>query len=264
MNSHKALRTKFGVLLFLAIASYACSQLLLLFNAEPWADAAVSAPLGYDEFGRNLMGTVIAGSIHSVIFGALAACLATLVALLVAVGITISRHAWLAPILDGFTYVVEAIPVILWVVAFAILSPSAARTGGLLAFILATLPFLARLLVGELRRIYATEFVAVARSQEMPTWHLLRFHILPNATVVLAPAMAQVFGLAVAVDGAIAIAGSVNRTDLNLGVLLIRGKENFLSHPHLMFAALACVAAIYLVQAWFVRHAGQRSPDWVQ
>ncbi|WP_287389584.1 ABC transporter permease subunit [Ralstonia sp.] len=243
---------------FCTIAAYAALAGALGSTNAPWSGPAFAAPLGYDEFGRNLAATLLLSAANSVLYGLAAVFVAGLISLLMAAGLTTVRRSVLAVLIDGLTHVVEAIPVLLWVVALAVLAPTAGRTAGLLAFVLATAPFLTKLTAGELSRIQRTEFIAVARSLEMPLWQRLRHHILPNATLVLAPALAQIFGLAVAIDGAIAIAGSANRSELSLGVLLIRGKENFIAHPHLLLTVLFLVGVIYALVAFCVRRFSAR------
>jgi peptide/nickel transport system permease protein len=243
------------------LAIYVASIATVGLPTKPWAGPSMFAPIGHDEFGRNIAATLITSSMHSILYAAVAVLLAGAISIFVALGVSSYRKPFFASLLDGLTYVIEGIPVLLWVVALAVLAPTAGRTAGLIIFVLATLPFLTKLAAGELCRIHDSEFMAVARSLELPVWRQLKDHILPNAMSVLAPALAQTFGLAIAVDGAIAIAGSVNRSELSLGVMLIRGKENFIAYPHLLLWTLATVVIIYGLVAFAIRHFAARSGE---
>jgi hypothetical protein len=60
------------------------------------------------------------------------------------------------------------------------------------------------------------------------------------------------------VDGAVGIIGMGSRTELDLGVFLLRGQENFVLRPHLMMATLAVYVAIYAGLSYFARRMATR------
>jgi ABC-type dipeptide/oligopeptide/nickel transport system permease subunit len=85
---------------------------------------------------------------------------------------------------------------------------------------------------------------------------LIRYHILPNAISFFAPPFFYVFGAAIAVYGAVGIFGFVNRKELDLGVFLLRGKEQAALDPTLLISAVAA----YLLMFIFLRLAMNSQP----
>ena len=82
---------------------------------------------------------------------------------------------------------------------------------------------------------------------------VLARYILPNAASVLVPFTGQILGAAIAVDGAIGVIGLGNRSDLDLGVFLLRGKETFGLHPQVLVLALGLYGLLYLYLLAVVR-----------
>ena len=102
--------------------------------------------------------------------------------------------------------------------------------------------------------VFAPQKEALLRST--PTDSKLARYIMPNATFVLGPLAVQVLGAAIAVDGAIGVLGLGNRLEHDLGVMLLRGKENFIVHPQLLGLALGMFVLLfsYLVMVgWRLR-----------
>jgi ABC-type dipeptide/oligopeptide/nickel transport system permease subunit len=211
-------------------------------------------PLGSDEFGRDILSVSVASGINSLIFGMLCASASLAIALVISFVLTFMAPRAVAAVVDGAVRVVDGVPVVLWVLMLALLAPSAARTSAALTLLIAVLPYLVRLSYGQFELLKNAPYVDAARMQELPSWRLTVIHLLPNSWSILGPAFAQVCGLAVAVDGAIALVGSANRTELNLGVLLLRGKEQF-GHPLLLVTALATMLVVYFA----IASAGSRS-----
>lgn len=223
--------------------------------AAPWLPPALMHPLGTDEFGRNILSASLAAGGVSLAKGFCIALATLIVALVLAEGITLSRHRLPAIAIRGAASVVESIPSVLWVMIVLIVlrEPRLLVVGA--AFAIVTLPTAAHVIAGELLRLRAAPFVEAAYQLGAGESRVLIAYVLPNARAVLAPYALQVLGAAIAVDGAIGVIGLGNRSDLDLGIFLLRGKENFIVHPQLLLAALAVYAAIYAYLLYSSRHA---------
>jgi len=229
--------------------------------ALAWASPALHAPLGFDEFGRNLLLTLLAAAAMSI--GKAVAITSIILSLALAAGQFLSRstHKGISAGMQLLVDAVEAVPPVLWVLAIfaALREPRLALVG--IAFGLVTLPAAIALAASEIARLRHEPFVEFAYGLGSTEWQVTWRHLIPNAMAVLSPFAFQVLGIALAVDGAVGIIGMGSRTDLDLGVFLLRGQENFVLQPHLMALTLGIYLAIFSALSWLartfaVRHAG--------
>lgn len=228
-----------------AVLLYIVARQYVAPIGEPWTAASLAHPLGLDEFGRDLVATAYISGVHSLLYGLLCALAAMLLAIAAAFVVAFSRLQFLPLLVEVVGRVVDSVPVVIWVLMFTILTPAAPVAVSLVVFLLAVLPFLIRVLAGEFRRLGDLPFIEAARMQRLSPTTIAFSHLLPNSSAMLGPVMAQVCGLAVAIDGAIAVVGSANRSELSIGILLLRGKENALTHPHLTGTAVVLVLSVY-------------------
>jgi peptide/nickel transport system permease protein len=229
----------------LILAAAIGGALAAIDPGSSWAPASLSAPLGFDEFGRNLLLTLAAAGLLSLTKAAVITSI--ILGLALAAGQVLSRSAR-AGVGRGLQLLVdsvEAVPPVLWVLAIfaALREPRLALVG--IAFGLVTLPTAIALTAGEIRRLRHEPFVEFAYGLGLSEWQVTWRHLLPNAMAVLSPFAFQVIGVALAVDGAVGIIGMGSRTELDLGAFLLRGQENFVLQPQLMIATLAFYVAIY-------------------
>jgi len=158
-------------------------------------------------------------------------------------------------IFDGATALadtIDSVPQVLWILAVVVAVDEPRRLIAPLVFVLLSTPGAVRLFIGECRRQASLPYVLAARAIGVGSNRLLLRHIVPNGLATLVPFFLQIFGGALAIDGAIGILGVGNRTDLNLGTLLLRGKEQVLISPWLLslcvLAYLAVFSTLFLVE----------------
>ena len=249
-------RARLAVLI-LAGAAVALAYLAAVQHAHPsgtpWVPASLLHPLGLDEFGRDLLATAYLAGVNSLVFGFGCATAATAAAVVIGYPIAFMRWRWLSLSIDAVCRVVESLPVVIWVLLLTILAPAAPRAITTIVFLLAVLPYLVRVVAGEFARLASAPFIEAARMQELPRGGIVVRHLLPNATSVLGPALAQVSGLAIAIDGAIAIVGSAQRTQLALGIFILRAKDNALTHPGLALVAVSTLLLVFVL-VWLTGH----------
>lgn len=227
--------------------------LFLVFSGESrlqWANTSLMHPLGTDEFGRDVLSTVLAATGLSLLKGLLITAVTLAAAVIVAELVTLPRTSKLAIVVRATASIVESVPVVLWVfiALIAVHGPRLVVVG--IAFTLVILPIAAHVLAGEFLRLRDALYVEAAYLAGAGELRVLARYILPNAVAVLLPFALQVLGAAIAVDGAIGVIGLGNRSDLDLGIFLLRGKENFFLHPQILLAALTMYGLIYGYVIW--------------
>ncbi len=141
--------------------------------------------------------------------------------------------------------VVEAIPVYAWVLIIFVAAGDGMTSGITVLFLIAVTPFASNIMRGELIRLLDQPFVQVARMAGVARPLIILRHVLPNARSTIIPLCTQLIGLGIAIPGAIGILGFTNRTALDIGVILFRGKENAAAHPMLLISAVGALMLIY-------------------
>ena len=128
-----------------------------------------------------------------------------------------------------------------------------------ITFSVGTMPLVSRAIAGEMQRLKGMPFVEAARLCGASKIDSAIRHIIPNAAPVLVPLLVQLSGAGAAADGVFGLIGFGNRTALNIGTLLLRGKENSLLHPHLLVVAVFAVGLLfcYLWQLGFYAFCGK-------
>lgn len=214
---------------------------------EPWLGYSWQHPLGTDEFGRDLMAVLI-GAIGLSLGKAV---IITLIALTFSTLIAYVAIYFQNKVVEGFfrgvVIVVESCPILLWVfvviIAFSRLPAVIAVT---VAFIIAATPLISNVIAGELERLWKADYVRAARILGIGEWRIMMSYIFPNAVSVLIPVALNVLGAALTVSGAIGILGMGNRSELDLGILLLRGKENILQNPIILIVTVMTFIGIYI------------------
>jgi peptide/nickel transport system permease protein len=227
--------------------------LYLLFSADQtaaWLTPSLAHPLGTDEFGRDILATLLGSAGLSMVKGAVVTIPCMITAIVFAELITLRSLPAIAHLVRWSPGVVESVPVVLWVVIVLIVMQEPRLLVTASAFALAVLPSAVHILSGEFLRLRQELYVEAAYLLGVGEPRVLMRYLLPNATAVLLPFSLQVLGAAIAVDGAIGVIGLGSRADLDLGVFLLRGKESFLLHPQLLLAALATYAGLYAYLIW--------------
>ena len=234
---------------------------IVVAQGGSWLPPQILHPLGTDEFGRDILATALAAAALSLGKGTAIAAATMALGLFFASLATArgSRHAEF--LVSAAAAVVESIPIVLWVMIVLVVlrEPRLLVVGT--AFCLVVLPSATRVIAGELYRLRAQPYVEAAYQLGAGEARVLFRYMLPNAGPVLLPYGLQVLGGAIAVDGAIGVIGLGNRSDLDLGIFLLRGKENFVQHPQLLLLALAMYGLLFGYLLFAGRAHGSRPDD---
>lgn len=214
-------------------------------SGSPWQPSMWRHPLGTDEFGRDILFSSLCAAGFSLGKGIVISFLTLGLALFLAEGITYSKWRGSGVLIRGAATIVESLPSVLWVMIVLIVlrEPRLVVVGA--AFALVSLPTASHVIAGELNRLRLMPFVEAARQLGAGEIRLILAYLLPNAKAVLIPYSMQILGTAIAIEGAIGVIGLGNRSDLDMGTFLLRGKENFILHPQILLCSVILYAAIY-------------------
>jgi peptide/nickel transport system permease protein len=204
----------------------------------------------FDEFGRNIYLTVTAAIVISV--------LKAFTTALIVLGITYSIVAvtefkgkgYLRLFSDVGIASIESVPAFIWVLAGISAFPSGGATVVVGIFALVSLPLAFNTVGFAVRNTMAQTYYRAAIALGGSEWHLLKVHILPNSFPYCVPLFIYLLGSAIAIYGAIGIFGFVNRQELDLGVFLLRAKEQAPLEAWLLVITLLSYLGIYVMLRW--------------
>jgi len=235
------------VLIGLPLLALAAFLWFGLEPVEPWLGYSWQHPLGTDEFGRDFLAVLIGAMGLSLSKAVIITLIAIIISTVIAYLTVYFQNKVVEGFFRGIVIVVESCPILLWVfvviIAFSRLPAVIAVT---VAFIIAATPFVSNVIAGELERLWKADYVRAARILGIGEWRILMSYILPNAVSVLIPVALNVLGAALTVSGAIGILGMGNRSELDLGILLLRGKENVLQNPTMLILTVMTFIGIYI------------------
>jgi peptide/nickel transport system permease protein len=146
--------------------------------------------------------------------------------------------------------IIDSIPAVLWVLGIVVAVGEPRRVVLCVGFVMVALPSYLRLIAGEIRNQAALPYVLAATAIGATASRRFLFHMLPNAVATLRPQAIATFASALAIDGAIGLLGLTNRTDLNLGIMLLRGKEQVFLDSTLLSSVVLTFFLIFGTIFW--------------
>ena len=213
--------------------------------------------LGADENGRDLMVRLLYGGRTSLLIGAAALALTTLLALPLALAAGYFRgrtDSFISRLLD----VLWSFPALLigFLLASAInlrgthIGPLAIEPGTKLIPVvvigLVYVPYLARPLRGEVLALSERPFVEAARAVGLGPLSVMRSERLPHLSTTMLVLAPLLFANAVVLESALSFLGAgVPAPEPSFGVLIEDGIANSVLSPHLLLAP--CVALVLIV-----------------
>lgn len=209
--------------------------------------------VGNDEFGRNIGFTTLQALAISGIKGGVIGAIVMGVAIAFAYLVFRFRLEAVERTLGFIADLFDTAPSLIWILVVVVVIPQPRQLVPLIAFGLIAIPSITRAVTSEVLRVSQLDYVTAARCIGVSEPRILFVHIFPNAGNVLIPLTLQIVGSAVAIDGAIGLLGVGNRSDLNLGTFLIRGKEQFLFAPQLFLISLAAYLVLFATLFHFIK-----------
>jgi len=200
------------------------AQVRALPSAEHW--------LGTDELGRDILSRLIYGARVSLFVGVTVQTMATFVGIVL--GLVAGYYAGMTDIfIMRAVDIMYAFPNFLFAVFMvSLLEPSVGSV--ILTLSLASWPFVARLVRGQVLSLKNREYVMAAKVIGAPDRAIMRRHILPNA---FSPIIVQ-FTLGIAgvimAEAALSFLGiGIRPPNPTWGGMISKGREFFRTSPHL-------------------------------
>lgn len=216
--------------------------------------------LGTDEFGRDVVVSAIRATVNTATTASgLSIAVIALSALIVfaAAAVAGAKGGRAASFVLS---VLESCPLIVWIFVIVSALIEFPRFYAItLGFVIAVVPVFVAILYGEYARLSSADFVQAARCSGVSERRIFFLYILPNASAVLFPLSITVFGMAIALDGAIGLVGMGNRSELDLGIMLIRAREQLLTNPAVALGVSGALLLLYWVLHLLRRVAERRT-----
>lgn len=210
----------------------------------------VDLMLSPDEYGRPLLTTAFLSVVFSASRGILTAGFVIALGLLITAIIESSDNRFSATIIRVFVDALESVPSFIWVLA----AISAIGKGGFAVvtavFAVATLPLVLGFLGDVIKTIMGQQYVFAALSMGQGRWRVFCRHVLPNTLLECWPLFFYLSGSAIAIYGAVGIFGFVNRSEMDLGVMLLRGKEMAAVDLTILVVSIICYLVLFIVMKW--------------
>ena len=200
-----------------------------------------------DEFGRNAVAAAGLSACNSLMKAGIVVGILILVSTLLVFTTEIKLRGRISVPIDAVFDSLDSVPAFLWALAAISVMPDG---GNLLVgaiFIVASLPIAFNAVRGSFHEVLAQPYCEAARALGTSDYRILRLHILPNSIPLLLPMFLHLLGAALAVYGAVGIFGMVSRRDLDLGVLIMRGKEQAAFDASTLILGLFMYVVIFCV-----------------
>ena len=166
---------------------------------------SLTHPFGTDDLGRDMLSRILMGARPALLISV------SVVAAAAAIGVPLGaiagyRGGWFDSVLMRVTEIFQSFPpLLLAMVVVALLGPDLKNAA--LALVVSWWPWYARLVRAEAKSLRERPFVAAAEAIGVPTWTILRRHIMKNSlTPVLVQATVDV-GTVVLAAGSLAFIG---------------------------------------------------------
>jgi peptide/nickel transport system permease protein len=218
-----------ALLVLTAVASFVWTPTdpLAMSIAARLEGPSAAHPFGTDQFGRDILSRVIAGTHTSIAVGVIAVGIGAVVGLLIGI---LSGYVggWLDEALMRLIDAIQGFPAILSALLFtAVFTPGIAIS--MVAIGIAFVPVFARLTRASFLELRARDFVLAARALGASDRRVVACHVLPNTLPPLIIQATTSFPVAVLAEAALAYLGLGTQPPYPSWGLMLKDAQNFLS-----------------------------------
>lgn len=209
------------------------------------AEPLSAAPLGTDEFGRDILIRLIYGARTSMAIALSTVAFAVALGALIGVAAGFMR-GWVDRILMVFNDALLAFPGLL--LALGIMAVfGASRSGIVIALGIAYAPVVTRVVRGAVLSIREREFVEASRVMGNAEWVTMLRHVLPNCVAPVLVIATMMIGWVVLAESALSFLGlGVPPPAASWGNMLSTGRPYLAQAPHLIVLPGLCIAVTLL------------------
>ena len=218
-----------ALLVLIAAASFVWtpSDPLAMSIAARLEGPSAAHPFGTDQFGRDILSRVIAGTHTSIAVGVIAVGIGAVVGILIGI-LSGYGGGWLDEALMRLIDAIQGFPAILSALLFtAVFTPGIAIS--MVAIGIAFVPVFARLTRGSFLELRARDFVLAARALGASDRRVVACHVLPNTLPPLIIQATTSFPVAVLAEAALAYLGLGTQPPYPSWGLMLKDAQNFLS-----------------------------------
>ena len=238
----------------------------LLAPGAVWEDAAGemhTAWLGTDQFGRDMLSRIMAGSGISLSVGAGAVLISLILGLLLG-GVAGYFGGWADRLISWFLQVMWSVPTLLMVLAITL----AFGKGFWQVFLAIGLTMwveVARIVRGQFLTLREETYVRAAEALGLSSWRVMWRHMLPNALGPLVVVCAANFAAAILIEAGLSFLGVGAQIPIPSWGNIVKEHAHLLTTPH-AWAALVpggLIASLVLAFTWVgdgLRHATHTNP----
>jgi len=198
--------------------------------------------LGTDEFGRDLLARLLAGTRVDLTITLIAIPISAVVGTFL--GMLTMLSNWLGQFFQRVFDVLLGTPAVILGVGIAIVIEPGINSV-IIAIVMATLPVFGRQAGSALASQLPLDYVTASEVLGFPKHRVLMRHILPNIIDVVFVRIALVMALAIAIEGGLSVIGlGIQAPDASLGSLIKGGSSYLFGTP---FYALAPVGVVIIL-----------------
>ena len=219
-------------------------RIVILLTIFVWVLWGIHA--GVDEYGRSTLAVLILSAALSIVRGLLLVIPITALVILVVSAAEIFEWKCVSLIATPLTRAIESVPSYLWVLASIASASALPLVAAAIALGVSMLPFGYVTMRAVMRQLLRQSFVHGAILSGLPRRVILLRHVLPHLMLPAASLGTNMLGMAIAAYGAIGAFGFANRQTLDVGTLLLRGRENAAIDPALLWLSLSGYVLLFL------------------
>lgn len=194
--------------------------------------SSLQYPMGTDQYGRDVLSTVMEGAQVALLVGIVAVSLAAIIGTPLGI-LAAMKRGWVEEIVMRSADIMLAFPALLLAIMTSAIM-GASTLSAMLAIGLAAGPGFARVARAGTLQIMSSDFIAAARSAAQSELRIARRHVLPNIFALVIIQSSVTFALAILAEAALSFLGlGTPPPEPSWGRMLQSAQDYLSTAPHL-------------------------------